>query len=351
MPSFKSISLAVVSVGVALLNVYTLFSFRAILLDQTARSFFPQNATTTQNEQPYTTRPPPLKDTRMRVMLAIGCEGSTAVGRQVKEIFRRHGYPVYDDQSEILKPEKNKYYNHTAVHLGLETYATETLRTLRVRQEEAAALGQVLVFKASTPRLDKEPLLQGMINMGAIFYLVDRHNPLDKCVCFIRDCFSSGTGYPVFANNGSRTDLCFERRALKDVVTIKAQFKISAKQCMGDMERRAEKRVKKFGHLLPEGCNVGYEDLFKYISLTATEEDVEKSVQTWMGLMKPMLETLDERIVRDIITKDRNSKDYFGPHSKVIYNISKVEQEIEPDSRFRQFLRLDNSTKEHAALS
>ena len=125
--------------------------------------------------------------------------------------------------SEITKPQKNKYYESAKQKLLLASNKEgHKFSKNRIVQEamnqtilNAESRNQTVVFKVNPHNmgliLDEQ---HGLRLMNVKFVQFYRSNYLDHALCEVRDCMVRGKplGYPVFATNGTRTDLCFFRR-------------------------------------------------------------------------------------------------------------------------------------------
>ena len=123
----------------------------------------------------------------------------------------------------------------------------------------------------------------GLDSLGASYSGIYRQNVLDRCICEVRDCFYAAKdfGFPVFAANGTRTDLCFERREHPE---IRIQARITdGHGCIA----YGEKLVQEVQRYSPNS-SVTAEHLFEFES-SSDEDAFESSIDQWMVFLRPLL--------------------------------------------------------------
>jgi hypothetical protein len=277
----------------------------------------------------------------MRIMIASGCSGSSATGARIKRILEAHGYQLprirNSGNHELLKPDKNRYYKQAYNDLvttattkeGREPkYGDVIVEALRRIHRGAISQGQVLYFKADLSLLLQEGVLAGLQQIGAVFVHMYRWNALDRCVCQVRDCFKEKFGHPVHADNGTKTELCFQRRKHPETKVKAFFYKGMAEKCTAIERINAEENILDFHDVVSPGASVTYEDLFGY-STTADQATFERSLIAWVALMSPFIQQVNQTIIHDILQAERNTRLLPGPHKQVIYNINQVVQELQ----------------------
>ena len=151
-----------------------------------------------------------------------------------------------------------------------------------------------------------------------------RKNILDRVVCSVKDCFSGGVavGYPVFAVNGSKANLCFNRR--KTGAKTKAyNFSIeSMVERIRHLEEQIQGKLKAFDFPF----QVTYEDLtdFEY-----TDEDSvwSTSFNAWTRMLSTYVAnnwtSEDAKLLKDMMHPMRNTRN-ISHHEDVIQNYQEV---------------------------
>jgi len=238
---------------------------------------------------------------------------------------------------EILVRESNYMYQQIRKDLSAKNervdYVDTMLQVIRNLDATARAAQKTLVFKASTTILLRNPrLLRGLKSMGVRFAMIYRENFLDKCICNVRDCFGTGAiGYPVYADNGTRSELCFARRKLDDKAAIKA-YMTNSTQCVVNYKGRVQQMKDKFADVIVAPSQaVSTDALFAFEFAGGNDEDkLETSKKAWMDLLTPILlrDRLDETAVLGFLRQNAGTRPPPRPHSDTIYNPSDVLEEL-----------------------
>lgn len=285
-----------------------------------------------------------------RIVIASGCSGSSATTSLIHQIIEAHGLSVCHYKYglrdlELLKPEKNPFYEEARKKLknmGHSTaYGSVMLQAVKDMQEDARLANQTVFFKADVSHLTKggSTLVKGLKKMGASFARMYRGNFLDRCVCVVRDCmgWSNLLGYPVFASNGTKTDMCFKRRRSEE--HTKAVLK-HANMCVRFFRNEERKNEKNFGRLISPSMATSYESLFEF-EFTSDNLALERSKDAWVSLLASFLGVrLDESTILQILTKHQNSRKAPGSHENVIHNIDDI---MKLRSSLSEYLRVPSS--------
>merc|ERR1712086_970810 len=151
-----------------------------------------------------------------------------------------------------------------------------------------------------------------------------RKNLLDRVVCSIRDCFPgcSACGYPVFAVNGSKANLCFKRR--ETGAKIKAH--IGSIESMIKHIRHGEKQLQGKLKAFDFPFQVTYEDL---TGLEYTDEDSvwDTSLNAWTRMFSTYVAnnwtSEDAKLLNDMMRPMRNTRN-ISHHEDLIQNNEEV---------------------------
>lgn len=149
-----------------------------------------------------------------------------------------------------------------------------------------------------------------------------RNNSIDKSICEVRDCFQvtqQSQSYPVFSHNGSRTDLCFERR--KSHMSIMAHMDTHTwPKHVQELQHQTQQSTRNFELEHPPFQAQIYEDLFAFTH-SAEETVLERSVTAWTQLVDPLIEgAVDRTIIEGILRPQQNTRSPPPPHRDLIYN-------------------------------
>jgi len=204
----------------------------------------------------------PLGETARPRMLAMrGCSGSSAIMVYARNLLRFHGIPVsraaepnFDENhnplspndetalpAELLNPKINWLYSPNDGDIG---------KAMVKMNENVNVRNQTLFFKGMIQHLQGDALGQDewhelknslqSLNMYAV--LGSRTNMLDQVICQVKDCFQDEYGYPVNADSGERSDLCFSRRGEQVNPTATNQALVNSKQA-AELETMTELEI------------------------------------------------------------------------------------------------------------
>ena len=166
------------------------------------------------------------------------------------------------------------------------------------------------------------------------FFSVFRENALDRCACMVRDCFwhirHNDNGYPVFAKNGTRTNLCIQRRYHPEIKT-KAKFTdTGAKRCI-DYALRYQHKLKSLEYPYERT-----ENLFEF-ETSLDDAALQRSVDAWIKLMRHVVgKNLDRAIIEKELALKIGTYS-MGIQREKIYDFWKVKKEVE-DAGYGQFI-------------
>ena len=267
-----------------------------------------------------------------------GCSGTTAVGGYIRKIIRGHGFDylkggafefLHTNKNPRQNKSKNKFYHEilkekdiSAEDANYEEVMVESIKRAQARATEA---GVFFFFKADVGRLRKNRgLKEGLDSLGASYSGVYRRNVLDRCICEIRDCFSAAKdfGFPVFAANGTRTDLCFQRREHPEI-KIQARI-IDGHGCIAFGQKLVQD-VQRYS----SSSSVTAEHLFEFES-SSDEDAFERSIDQWMVFLRPLLKQyLSRRVIEQVLEDHRGSWSASGSQESKVYDYDELKNELE----------------------
>ena len=251
-----------------------------------------------------------------------GCEGSSATGTFLKMIISEFtGQSMFPVKLELLQIHKNPIYQKLVrQQLNNDTYSVDLmLMSIGLYQMKAMNQNSILLLKACDFVIQKYP---GLLRQLAELYdarvtYIYRKNFLDSCICSVRDCFGPEYGYPVLASNGSRTDLCFERREGKIETKVKL---LHPHKCILWRKNRAISNQKLLRSMLPNIPFVSTEALFAF-QYSNKSSDWTTSVSNWMKLMEPLFPNEDlKETIENVLIQKQNTRKAAPPNVDVLDN-------------------------------
>jgi hypothetical protein len=267
---------------------------------------------------------------RPLVVVDNGCEGSTAVMRQLIILLNAHGLKTIGHEWEILKPNKNYLYGKLINHPKIATLPStmknvnvdamvQSIQSIHQSVIDTYPYNGYLTFKMNNGEYKALSSKMSQV-LQPIYVGTYRENSLDKCVCLVRDCFNSNVGYPVFAD-GTKTDLCFQRR--KSDAKIKAYFysnKLVNNCIQKNMDHiQEEKKMSILSFVASE------ETLFEY-EYSSDINAMKRSISAWSGILKPYLgDFYNENVVSNTLKETQNSRG-ISYHDDVIQNLEDVKK-------------------------
>lgn len=152
---------------------------------------------------------------------------------------------------------------------------------------------------------------------------------------------------PVFAENGTRTDLCFQRRRHPETPI---QVHLSQPEtCTRNKQQHAQDMQRQVRTTLPAPVPfIPTERLFA-VEYSNSSQDMTTSLVAWKALLRPLFlpsETTTthlESSIRTVLQRLQNTRSPPGPHRSVIYNIDWVREQAQSPRNplLRSFLRGD----------
>ena len=279
-----------------------------------------------------------------------GCSGTTAIGGYIRKIVRAHGFDylkgatfefLHTNKNPRQNKSKNKFYNEILKekHISAEdaNYEEVMVESIKRAQAKATEAGVFFFFKADIGRLRMNSgLKNGLDSLRASYSGVYRWNVLDRCICEIRDCFSAAKdfGFPVFAANGTRTDLCFERREHPE---IRIQARITdGHGCIA----YGEKLVQEVQRYSPNS-SVTAEHLFEFES-SSDEDAFESSIDQWMVFLRPLLKQhLSRHVIEQVLEGHRGSWLASSSQESKVYDYDELKNELEDTDEDMNFIHGD----------
>lgn len=275
-------------------------------------------------EEPVAPLPP---DGKYRLLVMSSCSGSTFVTATVKKILSAHGYDVVEWKfpwvQELGRPQGNPYFKRVKELAPPGTSELEIIGNATVMyHQQQFDRGKTLLFKWGEYIFDH--FADGVGRENVLFGGVVRENVLDLLICHIRDCFGTGTpqplGYPVFAANGSKADLCFGRRNAGEGGRTKAYIHPQASGGLVEYLHGRARHVKtfkaQFGPITSESLLA-----FEY---TDDRRTFAASMAAWCLLAGRFVgSSLDCGIVEDMFRPHISSRS-ISYHEDVIDNFEEV---------------------------
>lgn len=279
------------------------------------------------------------KSTNFKPLVLVfegGCSASTAIGRFIEKIINAHGFTRYNKAGfefmDYSKKRKNPFY-FEMLNETKYTYSTRDkilLDSVKRAKKEAIDLGQLFYFKAHIPKVIKENRKM-MDEIGVSYVGIYRYNILDRCICVTKDCFANSAGYTVFKHNGTKAELCFNRRKVHSASPVLTHL-VNPKKCL----ETAWKQQKRIRH--QDFPAVSEESLFEF-EYTDSDEAWERSMNAWGRILHPFLSVaFDESKVSEVLKEYRGSRSLPLPHSVLVSNYDYLVHEIR-DTRWERYLR------------
>jgi len=282
-----------------------------------------------------------------------GCSASTPTLMMAKQLLRAHDMELMENTGlELFKPDKNKYYvssrqqlqSNGDVRMRNLSTSEENLILLRAMKQyasEAMAEQQRLLFKIN-PDIMSPTVIQTLKHMGTVFAFAYRANHLDLVVCYVRDCFETWmdeghrSGFPVFAGNGARASLCFDRRTFpgKTMAYLIPNNLVSR---IHKLEEKLRDHVLGWGHLFAPSRPVSTESLFAF-EYSPNEETFLESLESWIEFLSFSNIRMDRDTVAMQLRPLQNSR-HLDLHSEVIWNIAEVKEAL-TKANLSHYLRL-----------
>jgi len=266
-----------------------------------------------------------------------GYSGTTAIGVYIRKIIRGHGFDYLRKgvSFEFLHTKKNlnhnkwknKFYQEILKEKNISAeeanYEEVMIESIKRAQAKATESGIFFFFKAGVGGFGRG-LKDGLDSLGASYFGMYRQNVLDRCICEIRDCFYAAKdfGFPVFAANGTRTDLCFQRRHHPE---IKIQARITdGHGCIAAGEKLVQE-VQRYS----SNSSVITEHLFEFES-SSDEDAFARSIEQWMAFLRPLLKQhLSRRVIEQVLEEYRGSRLALISQESKVYNYNELKNELE----------------------
>ena len=292
--------------------------------------------------------PSQVNNNSMRVLVANGCSGSTVTLRFLTDILTAHGYKISKTKKELMKPHKNKLFQKAKERVKNSgekpTYERVIVESLEMYYQQASSRGEILLFNSGSTRFLNT--LAGMKKIGIRFGHMYRSNSLDRCVCMVRDCFDGGSyGFPVFANNGTKTDLCFQRRKSSEKIQTVFHPGMAA-SCVETEANNVKDSIEKIkSHAeMSNSLSVSYEELYAF-EQSSDESTFQASLRAWVSLSKSLLteREINEKKISDILRLEQNTRVPSKLHADIIYNFNDLEEELVINQSIEQFLRKEEA--------
>jgi hypothetical protein len=273
-----------------------------------------------------------------RMIITGPCSGSSITIQVAKHILEAHGYQVFAGKEPNV-PRRNRFYDEALEKLRKRlkkepTSSQIVAESFKILNDITIKRGKILLIKLSNIR---EDMLEPLKEMGAKYAFTYRDNVLDRAVCVTRDCFQKNNlGYQVFSN-GTRSELCFDRRKSKDKILAYINNTDAMIDFMQRLKIENEKRLVDYKPFVTPAEMWSYEELFVF-EYTDSRKVFDQSVQMWSGFLKNFA-AINQTKVEEVLSLYRNSRPLPSPHSSVIYNINDVKRALSNNADLKQYLR------------
>lgn len=266
-----------------------------------------------------------------------GCSGSTAVGHYLRELVEAHGMELMEDvHFEFLHTNKNlrtnrwknPFYHNISVKTAASNYnlTKEQKMIMSIKQVHKVANEQnkAVIFKANIKQY--QIYHNHLKKLHPTYFGVYQRDALRRCICMVKDCFRGviHDGYPIFAENGTQTDLCFKRRSQHEV-PIQVVL-TNATHCLEvTREENSFLKNQSFPSLPKEELL-----LFEYSN---NQSDLMRSVKSWAHILKSNLKGLgidvSEAKIQQALEPYQNSFPQRPKYFKtVIRNYDEIEKSL-----------------------
>ena len=248
-----------------------------------------------------------------------------------------------------MKVHKNIYYDAAKEELDaegeLDDYSMDTtanddndlhqqhviiMRALQMMQQDYMQRNQTMMVKVNIMHDLTAYVIESFQQMNASFTHMYRSNVLDYQICMTKDCFNiPQIGYTVH-ENGTKSNLCFERRKSPSNST-KVHFnpelvKMEIKQTIV-----SESRASYFARNL-NSYSTATEDLFAY-EYSNNEMDFQKSLNAWSAVIAPLVDVVYPDIIERNMRPNQNSRPPPARHVDEIDNFEEVYESLRENPR------------------
>ena len=295
-----------------------------------------------------------------RIIISHACSGSSAIIKFAEKIINAHGYDVLHGGQPFLykKVTKNlqniSHYRYDEIiearrdliKTGIyndnnEPPVGKVVNQLVLNDSKKAQLeGKILLYKGNSIKREIKETLKVL---NATMTLTYRKNSLDKAICVIRDCFQSDPGktfgYQVYSN-GTKADLCFNRRNSSEPIMAKITNKSRLVKYIAQQDGKEEKMIaKKYSYFIKDIEDaISDADLFAF-QYTESQDTFDRSIDSWMDFLKPFRLNLNRDIVKNTLRPYKNTRNE-PLHSKVVYNMETLRSALN-GTLHEKFLRDD----------
>ena len=187
-------------------------------------------------------------------------------------------------------------------------------------------------------KLKKHDNILGQSEISSMLRIyAERSNVLDYAICEIRDCFDKVAGYPVLADTGEKTDLCFSRRFAD--VDVKAYLDPSAflktlENYVEKLDNTRKRLVKWFGS--HDFVMVQTERLFHF---EYGAQYRHESMLEWANILNHWDLLLDRKIIESLMSDSVPPYRQEKPHASTVYNMDFLRAQAEHHSLLKSFIR------------
>jgi len=309
----------------SVLYVVITFNFIPWYLSNTAKNEVDKvnkykTKTITQNTANFTLQP-------LVLLFEGGCVGSSATNQFLNDVVIEHGLKKYENKKFAYF--NNKKYKETRDNLDV---AIEDLSKDKLIAQKK---GQVMYIKL---QFKKFGLIDSIADIGVDFVIVLRKNILDSCICSARDCFlKKDNGYAVFAKNGTKAPLCFQRRFHPEIETKVFFTKHGIQHCLKQSQTKQREMQKMFNFQV-----VYYEELFAF-EYTSSDVAFEQSKHAWETIARVLLKNkFDKSKLVQTLQKYRGSRQLM-PNENLLFNNREIMNDLK-GTEWEKYIRRSNSS-------
>ena len=272
---------------------------------------------------------------RPLIIVVDGCSGSSAVGYFLRALAAAHGMNssgpdifefFYFGRSSSTNKLKNPFFHEIQdrdLSLGLHRSKHEMMiESVEVAHRTFNEANELFIVKAKVNQYKRYH--KGLEYLNPTYYGVYRENTLRRCICMVKDdCFFpkyKDAGYPVFAQNGTKSNVCSHRR---DIPNLHIQVMLTnVTHCV----------VKNPSLELMELPipKISEEELFLFEY--SDDEDVFMScVKRWSNILEmnwsPSGIVVSEEKIIQILRPHQNTRT-FKPYHDEVYNYDEIKDDL-----------------------
>jgi len=258
-----------------------------------------------------------------RMLVAPGCDGSSAVLKHAHAIMEMHG---------IRSPGKGGHLDE--VIKGEDA----SNRTMAQVQQHLEWKNQTLLFRGVIGTDQETIFSKNVSDIGTLTVQVSRRNLLDQAACMVKDCVGPHMGHPVL--RGEESDLCIKRRQAKDS-WMKGQYKafldvstlIANIKILEDDLNQTATDLHNLGY---SPASLKTEDLLDF---EWSENMMWRAVPAWTSLLESWGIELDKHALVAYLKENAGTRDPPVSQEASIFNFRSVKEEIMNHTKYDWMIR------------